>query len=1528
MAALGAERAKNGKAGALIATAWQLRWRAPELSRMLSERAAELAVADGDEHTRLRAETLTLFALNRLGQGVVVAERAVASLRAAEALDETELAWRLRVELANAARVVGAPLTGFAVLRPVLEAGTAPKGLRAAAMVQLVDCLAHLGSVPELTEALAEADQLYGEDPDLEPDIVLVLRGLLHSVASAHHRRWGDLPAAVHAAREGLALLDQLADPAADSGHARARLILQLVCALLDSNRPGEARSAAYDLLEQAVRAPVASSVGWIRLALATRLYLPSGQPDLAAELLGATADSAQRHGLEPLLAESLTALAHVHEMGGDYADALSCLRTAYAAERRRQRAVHAVRVALIEQIPVPQLHGETAAGLREQVTAMLRRGRVRRDTPRGAVPMLRRTAAEIDDLTGLLNQSGFRRRLDAVVNGGDPGHALTLVLFDVGKLDETAPHHVSEQLLRTVADRVRDTAPQQAAVARVGGEELAVLLPGATQDQAQRWAEQLRTEVAGLSPALPVTVNTGVAQHRPGTRADVLITEADRALARAKHATTPPRFRAADLPTPARRANTNDRPPTTHRAPSTGDFAAAPRGARTADSPTFAAATPQPTGEFPTPTTAHRQSPTSDFPTPATTAHQTQSSGYATPTDQTPPSGFTSPAAATGQALPGDFASSTSATGQPPSGDFASPTSATSPAPSSEFGTPAAADDQTPPDGFAAPASATGQIPSDEFSTPAMATRHMSSGEFRIPAAADHQAPSGEFSAPATATHAASTGEFPAVTRPQPTGEPDPATPAGQHSAATGESEAVPTGHRQPTRAETTGSFPSPTRAATGEFPAPATADNFSTPTRATDFPAPASRATTGEFSIPAAATTGEFPAQPATRTPTGEFPAPAATPIGEPPANPAESTGSHARPDPTGRRVASEARFAALPPRERPAPEPEALGQSEAPLFFEAPTAPQPIITDQTPRPAELDAASLTGSRPVAAEPVAAPADFASVRAATVDYDEPAAEVAPEPELEAPAEPEPAPRPEPEPVAAEPPVVEEPAPAPEVRTRRRSSSLAEALDFDWAQALRDTEPETGYEPALPPPPRSAEPQADTPDRTAERQGAAQRQEAPHQEAAHQEPAHRESGHRELRHQQFGHQAAAHQDFGHHEAGHHESGQQEAAHQGAGREEAAHQEPAHQDAGHQNATHQDGGHREAEYRNAGHQNAAHQNAAHQNAAHQNAAHQNAAHQNAAHGESGHRDGAHQEFAQPEPRHPDLAPRESEPAEHLHRETAPHPDLMPREAEPAQQPPEWSDTSAEGPERRSRGDAKLAELLAEALAAYETGRREDPETDYADPAPEPESAPEPPEPAYPGSEPPRPAYPASAEPTYPAAASYPASADHAYPAEPSYPAASTYPAESSYPADPAYPSDPATPSYQRNQPNPPVTIIGPTTPADLLHNRITVHRAETSGFHQPVQPPPPEDDDGPFTGRCGPQITGAPDPFAGPDPDPFGYARAMDATASASMLPEPPRYPDVEDPTEPQPRVVDGPREQAWTPPKRDPSFG
>jgi diguanylate cyclase (GGDEF)-like protein len=89
--------------------------------------------------------------------------------------------------------------------------------------------------------------------------------------------------------------------------------------------------------------------------------------------------------------------------------------------------------------------------------------------------------------------------------------------------------------------------------IARYGGEELAVLLPGASRDTAREIAERLRqavrsAEITGLDgQRLPgVTVSIGVAQleegpqagqDAAGTLAERFIEQADRALYRAKAA-------------------------------------------------------------------------------------------------------------------------------------------------------------------------------------------------------------------------------------------------------------------------------------------------------------------------------------------------------------------------------------------------------------------------------------------------------------------------------------------------------------------------------------------------------------------------------------------------------------------------------------------------------------------------------------------------------------------------------------------------------------------------------------------------------------------------------------------------------------------------------------------------------------------------------------------------------------------------------------------------------------------------------
>lgn len=90
----------------------------------------------------------------------------------------------------------------------------------------------------------------------------------------------------------------------------------------------------------------------------------------------------------------------------------------------------------------------------------------------------------------------------------------------------------------------VAGTARYTDMVARYGGEELAVVLPGADLDCAHRTAERIRAAVAALeaphpgSPTGFLTVSAGVATSAPrrGTRPDGLLKQADRCLYEAKN--------------------------------------------------------------------------------------------------------------------------------------------------------------------------------------------------------------------------------------------------------------------------------------------------------------------------------------------------------------------------------------------------------------------------------------------------------------------------------------------------------------------------------------------------------------------------------------------------------------------------------------------------------------------------------------------------------------------------------------------------------------------------------------------------------------------------------------------------------------------------------------------------------------------------------------------------------------------------------------------------------------------------------
>jgi diguanylate cyclase (GGDEF)-like protein len=146
---------------------------------------------------------------------------------------------------------------------------------------------------------------------------------------------------------------------------------------------------------------------------------------------------------------------------------------------------------------------------------------------------------ADHDRLTGLPNRQRLAAEIDALL-GADPGGARAgLILAALGNYTEvtdTLGHAASDELLLVTAGLLREHAPPQALLARMEGEQFAVLLPGLSLAATERAARRLReaalsrARVAGLD--LEVTLSIGVAAAPVhGTGAGVLMQRADVAL-------------------------------------------------------------------------------------------------------------------------------------------------------------------------------------------------------------------------------------------------------------------------------------------------------------------------------------------------------------------------------------------------------------------------------------------------------------------------------------------------------------------------------------------------------------------------------------------------------------------------------------------------------------------------------------------------------------------------------------------------------------------------------------------------------------------------------------------------------------------------------------------------------------------------------------------------------------------------------------------------------------------------------------
>lgn len=153
------------------------------------------------------------------------------------------------------------------------------------------------------------------------------------------------------------------------------------------------------------------------------------------------------------------------------------------------------------------------------------------------------RYLAEFDLMTGLANRSQFQTRLAALDGAADypPVGALLLVDLDGFKqINDTHGHALGDECLKEVAGRLRDCCADAALVARIGGDELAVLL-GADNSPAQAEAlaativATIRRPFTSGGQSLPLSVSVGVALRGGADTPDQLFRQADTALYAAK---------------------------------------------------------------------------------------------------------------------------------------------------------------------------------------------------------------------------------------------------------------------------------------------------------------------------------------------------------------------------------------------------------------------------------------------------------------------------------------------------------------------------------------------------------------------------------------------------------------------------------------------------------------------------------------------------------------------------------------------------------------------------------------------------------------------------------------------------------------------------------------------------------------------------------------------------------------------------------------------------------------------------------
>jgi two-component system cell cycle response regulator len=147
---------------------------------------------------------------------------------------------------------------------------------------------------------------------------------------------------------------------------------------------------------------------------------------------------------------------------------------------------------------------------------------------------------AVTDGLTDIFNHKHVHKLLeDHVEAAKERQHSLSVIMLDIDHfkwVNDAYGHQTGDKVLVKIAAVIKASTRKNDILGRYGGEEFLIILPETDKEQAGKVAEQLRSQIEGLSftNGLKVTVSGGIAEL-DGESAMNLVSRADSLLYEAK---------------------------------------------------------------------------------------------------------------------------------------------------------------------------------------------------------------------------------------------------------------------------------------------------------------------------------------------------------------------------------------------------------------------------------------------------------------------------------------------------------------------------------------------------------------------------------------------------------------------------------------------------------------------------------------------------------------------------------------------------------------------------------------------------------------------------------------------------------------------------------------------------------------------------------------------------------------------------------------------------------------------------------